>query len=155
MATLTELLGDLVEGVDGLFLFSPSTSFYERFADVETDLVVVAPENAVGADEFVELPLEFENVRDRIRFGLEGALDRNYVDGGDVVACSVAVFGDDSDGLLRVRAGESMRSGIYDLFVNSRADPGVIRDVFEVAIELGKKGQKGKPVGALFVVGDA
>jgi len=31
----------------------------------------------------------------------------------------------------------------------------VIRDVFEVAIELGQKGQKGKPVGALFVVGDA
>jgi len=48
-----------------------------------------------------------------------------------------------------------MRSGIYDLFTNSRADPSVIRDVFEVAIELGKKGQKGKPVGALFVVGDA
>ncbi len=42
-----------------------------------------------------------------------------------------------------------------DMFVNSRADASVVRDVFEVAIELGKKGQKGKPVGALFVVGDA
>ncbi len=27
--------------------------------------------------------------------------------------------------------------------------------MFEVAIELGKKGQKGEPVGALFIVGDA
>jgi DNA integrity scanning protein DisA with diadenylate cyclase activity len=155
MATLSELLGDLVDDVDGVFLFSPSASFYERFDDQELDVVVVGPENVVGADAFVELPLEFENVKNRIRFGLEGALDRDYVDDGDVVACSVSIFGDDADGLLRVRADESLRSGIYDLFVNSRADPGVIRDVFEVAIELGKKGQKGKPVGALFVVGDA
>src|SRR6056297_225614 len=103
MATLSELLGDLVEDVDGVFLFSPSASFFERFDDQELDVVVVAPENSVGADAFVELPLSFENVKNRIRFGLEGALDRDYVDGGDVVACSVSIFGGDVDGLLRVR----------------------------------------------------
>jgi len=65
------------------------------------------------------------------------------------------MFDGDSDSLTRVRVGENMRSGVYDLIVNSRADPNVVRNVFEVAIELGKKGQKGKPVGALFVVGDA
>jgi DNA integrity scanning protein DisA with diadenylate cyclase activity len=59
------------------------------------------------------------------------------------------------DSVVRVQATEFIRTGLYDLFVNSRADPAVIRDVFEVAIELGKKGQKGKRVGALFVVGDA
>jgi DNA integrity scanning protein DisA with diadenylate cyclase activity len=155
MATLTELLGDVVEGVDGLFLFSPTASFYERFRDVETDVVVVAPENTVDAEKHVELPLEFDNVRSRIRYGVEGALDKDIVDEGDVLACSVGVFGGDVDSVVRVRATEAMRSGVYDLFVNSRADPNVIRDVFEVAIELGKKGQKGKPVGALFVVGDA
>ncbi len=155
MATLSELLEDIVAGVDGVFLFSPSGSFYERFADIEEELVVVAPENAVGADTFVELPLEFENLRDRIRFGIEGSMERNLFEEGDVVACAASMFGGDSDVVTRVRVSEEMRSGIYDLFTNSRADPGVIRDVFEVAIELGKKGQKGKPVGALFVVGDA
>ncbi|WP_435154268.1 diadenylate cyclase DacZ [Haladaptatus sp. DFWS20] len=156
MTDLSELLEDLVAGVDAVFLFSPSGSYYERFADVnDTDVVVVAPDNHVGANDFVELPLEFENVKDRIRFGIEGAIDHGIAEDGDELACIASMFGDGIDSATRVRANEEAHSGIYDLFANSRADPGVIRDVFEVAIELGKKGQKGKPVGALFVVGDA
>jgi DNA integrity scanning protein DisA with diadenylate cyclase activity len=155
MADIIELLGDLVSDVDGLLLFSPSSSYYEKFGGVDTDVVVVAPENAVDADTFVELPLEFRNVRDRIRFGIEGAVDSGLVEEGDVLACSVSMFGTDADSVVRARVDETMRSGVYDLFVNSRAEPSVIRAVLEVAIELGKKGQKGKPVGALFVVGDA
>jgi DNA integrity scanning protein DisA with diadenylate cyclase activity len=155
MAMLTDFLDDLVTNVDSVFLFSPSGSFYERFDDVDEQVVVVAAENTLKADVFVELPMLFDNVRDRIKFGVEGAMEQSLIEEGDILACSVAVFGDDIDSLMRVRVTEQMRSGIYDLFANSRADPGVIRDVFEVAIELGKKGQKGKPVGALFVVGDA
>ncbi|MFB6160754.1 MAG: diadenylate cyclase DacZ [Haloferacaceae archaeon] len=159
MVSLADLLDDLVADVDGVFLFSPSSAYYERFADLDPDVevVVVGNENALDAEPFVELPLVFESVRDRIRFGIEGALDRGIVGDGDVVACAVSLFDDgaDTDGVVRARVDESRHSGLYDLFTNSRADPGVIRDVFEVAIELGKKGQKGKPVGALFVVGDA
>jgi DNA integrity scanning protein DisA with diadenylate cyclase activity len=157
MATLTGMFDTLVSDVDSLFLFSPSSSFYERVIESEYDVltVVVAPENAVDANTFVELPVEFDNVRDRIRFGIEGAMDQNLIEDGDVAVCSASVFDGDTDTIVRVRAGEEMHSGIYDLFTNSRAEPSVVRDVFEVAIELGKKGQKGKPVGALFVVGDA
>ncbi|MFC6872517.1 diadenylate cyclase [Halobellus marinus] len=157
MSALSDLLGDVVSDVDGVFLFSPSSSHYQRFADADLDAetVVVAPENAVDAETYVELPLEFDNVRDRIKFGIEGAFERGLVEEGHVIVCSVRIFDGDPDSVVRVRVDESMQSGIYDLFSNSRADPSVIRDVFEVAIELGKKGQKGKPVGALFVVGDA
>ncbi|MBP1986042.1 diadenylate cyclase DacZ [Halolamina salifodinae] len=155
MTTPADLLEDLTDGVDAVFVFSPSSGFYERFEESDVEVVVVAPENAVDAETYVELPLPFENVRDRIRFGVEGAMDRGIVDDGDEVACVVGIFGDDHDSLVRVRVDEAMHSGVYDLFANSRADPGVIRDVFEVVIELGKKGQKGKPVGALFVIGDA
>ncbi|WP_158056399.1 diadenylate cyclase DacZ [Halorussus halophilus] len=156
MAGLSELLGDLVADADAAFLFSPSGSYYDQFEDLDgVELVVVGPENSVGADEFVELPLEFENVHERIRFGIEGGMEQGYLEDGDVVVCAVSMFEGGTDTVTRARASDSMRSGVYDLFANSRADPGVIRDVFEVAIELGKKGQKGKPVGALFVVGDA
>ncbi|MFC7203420.1 diadenylate cyclase [Haloferax namakaokahaiae] len=155
MAGLSELLGDIVADVDGLFMFAPSHSQYERFEDTDVPTIVVAPDNTVEAETFVELPLQFQNVKDRIRFGIEGAMEQSLVEAGDTVACNVGIFGSDLDSVVRVRVEENMRSGIYDLFANSRADPGVIRDVFEVAIELGKKGQKGEPVGALFVVGDA
>jgi DNA integrity scanning protein DisA with diadenylate cyclase activity len=156
MASLSDLAGSLVADVDGLVLFSPSSGHYERFGELDdVDVVVVARENAVEAETFVELPLEFDDVQDRVRYGLEGAMERGLVSEGDVVACSATVFGEDTDTLVRVRVDDRMRSGVYALFADSRAEPGVIRDVFEVAIELGKKGQKGKPVGALFVVGDA
>jgi len=155
MLTPADLLEDLTAELDAVFVFSPNSGYYERFEALEEPVVVVAPENVVEAETYVELPLEFENIRDCIRFGIEGAMDRSIVEDGDTVACVVTVFEDDHDAVVRARVNESMHSGVYDLFANSRADPGVIRDVFEVAIELGKKGQKGKPVGALFVTGDA
>ena len=155
MASLTDHLADLVADVDAVLLFSPTSSFYERLADDGTEVVVVAPDNDVDAETFVELPLPFDNVKDRIRFGIEGAMDADLLAVGDEVACVAAVFDGGSDAVIRVTVDEGIRTGIYDLFANSRAEPSVIRDVFEVAIELGQKGQKGKPVGALFVVGDA
>ncbi|QAU11814.1 diadenylate cyclase [Halorubrum sp. BOL3-1] len=155
MASLTDHLADLVADVDATLLFSPTSSFYDRFADDGVDVVAVAPENDVDAETFVELPLPFDNVKDRIRFGIEGAMDEGLLDEGDEVACVASVFDGGSDAVIRVTVTEGIHSGIYDLFANSRAEPSVIRDVFEVAIELGQKGQKGKPVGALFVVGDA
>jgi DNA integrity scanning protein DisA with diadenylate cyclase activity len=155
MATLRDLAADIVSDVDAFFVFSPSSAYYEQCVDLDVPLVVVGPENSVGADAFVELPLEFEDVRERIRFGLEGALDQEYVGDGDTVAAALSLEGTDVDTVSRLRVDESDRSGVYDLFVNSRADPGVIRDVLDIAVELGQKGQKGKNVGALFVVGDA
>ncbi len=155
MSQLGDLLDDIVSDIDSAFLFSPSGSLYETFRETDEPVVVVGTSNAVGADQYVELPIEFESIRERIRFGVEGALENGFVEEGDQIACALALFSDDIDTVTRIRAGEFERSGVYNLFVNSRADPDVIRNVLEVAIELGKKGQKGKRVGALFVVGDA
>jgi DNA integrity scanning protein DisA with diadenylate cyclase activity len=156
MSALGDLLEDIVEEVDAVFLFSPTTSYYEQFVEAETaPVIVAAPDNAVEADRFVDLPLDFEDVTERIRFGIEGAIDNGYIEDGAVVACATKLFDDSIDTITRVNSGEFTRSGVYSLFVDSRADPNVIRDVLDVTIELGKKGQKGKQVGALFVVGDA
>ncbi len=156
MPEASELFAELLPDVDAVVLFSPSGSYYEDvIADAQVPVLVVSDENAVGAEEFVELPLEFDDVADRIRFGIEGALEQGLVEDGDVVACAVSMFSDEIDTVTRVRVDETMESGIYNLFSDSRAEASVIRAVLELAIELGQKGQKGKPVGALFVVGDA
>ncbi|MUV88890.1 diadenylate cyclase [Halapricum sp. CBA1109] len=156
MAGLRSLLDDIADGVDSVFLFSPSTSLYESTVeDEDRTVVVVSPENDVDADAYVVLPVEFADPTERVRFGIEGAVDQELIEETDTVLCALKSFDDDVDTVMRVRASEFSRSGVYDLFVNSRAEPGVVRNVLEVAVELGKKGQKGKPVGALFVVGDA
>ncbi len=156
MAGLDDAFDALFSDVNAVVLFSPRSSYYEQFAtDDAVKTIVVGTENAVGADRFVELPIEFENIRDRIRFGLEGALEKGLIEDGDELACATSVFSDNIDTVSRVRANGDTQTGIYDLFSKSRSDPEVIRAVLELAIELGKKGQKGKPVGALFIVGDA
>ncbi|ELZ18636.1 diadenylate cyclase DacZ [Natrinema limicola] len=156
MAGLDDVFGDLFASVDGVALFSPSGSYYEQVAAVEDlNVIVVGTENSVGAETFVELPLEFEDVTERIRFGLEGALEQDVIEDGDELLCATSAFSDGIDTISRVRADAESHTGIYDLFAKSRADPEVVKAVLELAIELGQKGQKGKPVGALFVVGDA
>jgi DNA integrity scanning protein DisA with diadenylate cyclase activity len=155
MSDLEALFGGLFADVDGVLLFSPTSAFYDRFDSIDEEVIVVGQENEHDADSFVELPLSLDNIADQIRFGIEGAFERDLVEDGDELACATSVFGEDIDSVSRVRASDDTYSGVYDLFANSRADPNVIRAVFELAIELGRKGQKGKPVGALFVVGDA
>ncbi|ADB61344.1 protein of unknown function DUF147 [Haloterrigena turkmenica DSM 5511] len=156
MAGLDDVFGDLYASIDAILLFSPSGSYYERFADVDDlDVIVVGTENPVNADIFVELPLAFDDIKERIKFGLEGAIEQDLIEDGDQLVCATSLYGDEIDTVSRVRADAETHTGIYDLFVKSRAEPEVIKAVLELAIELGKKGQKGKPVGALFVVGDA
>jgi DNA integrity scanning protein DisA with diadenylate cyclase activity len=156
MSGLDELVENIVRDIDAVLLFTQDKPTFDRFKDDDLRTIVVAQENAVGADHFVSLPLVFTDVIGRIRFGLEGTLDEGLVTDSEEVVCLTRSFDDnDADTVIRVRADEFTRTGVYDLFVNSRADADVVRNVFEVAIELGKKGQKGKPVGALFVVGDA
>jgi len=156
MSALGEMVEEITDGVDAVFLFSPTASHYEGFEEEDgPPTVVVATENSVDAERFVELPLEFRDLRERIRFGIEGGIDRGFIEESATVVCAASLFDDGIDTVTQVSAGEFTRSGVYDLFVDSRADAAVIRDVLDVTIELGKKGQKGKQVGALFVVGDA
>ncbi len=156
MAGLDDVFGDLFSNVDAVVLFSPSGSYYERVMEIDDlDVVVIGTENTVGAETFVQLPLAFDEISERIRFGLEGALEQDIIEDGDALACATNVFDSEIDTVSRVRANADQHTGIYDLFAKSRADPEVIKAVLEVAIELGQKGQKGKPVGALFIVGDA
>jgi len=155
MAVARDFVAEFTEDADAFFAFSPSGSYYERCAGLDLPVVVVDTENEVDAEEFVELPLEFDDIRELVRFGIEGALDRGLIEDGDWLVCATPVFDGGIDTLSRVQVDESVHTGLYDLFVNSRADPDVIRDTLQVAIQLGRKGQKGKNVGALFVVGDA
>jgi len=156
MTGLGEILDEVVADIDAVLLFTEDASTFERFDSDDVSTIAVGKENAVGAEQFVELPLDFTEVERRIRFGIEGALGRELVAEGDEVVCLTSAFDDNAvDTIIRVRADEFNRSGVYDLFVNSRPDADVVSDVFDVAIELGKKGQKGQRVGALFVVGDA
>ena len=155
MSEIDDVLATLAADLDGIVLFDPEQDLFDRLTGDHEVVVVVADDNDLGIDRFVELPVSFSELSDRVRFGIEGALQQEFVGENDHLLCLAETYADEIDTAVRVRAGQFTESGVYDLFVNSRADPNVIRNVVDVAVELGKKGQKGKPVGALFVVGDA
>ena len=147
---LEEAVGEMLEEIRVGLVFTPGADISETFFPDEIETIVVSDD---GGD--VHLPLEFDRYEDRVRYGVEGALEDDLVEVGDVVLCVDNVFGAEPDTFSRFRVTESVRTGLYKLFMDSKADPDVIRAVVELAIELGQKGQKGKPIGALFVVGDA
>ncbi len=156
MTSVLERFESLFADLDAVFLFDPNPSYYEDFEEVDdVDVIVIAADNDVDAEDFIELPINLGTYDDHIAFGIEGALDGEYVEDGDRVICAASVFNADIDTVSRVRIDEDDHSGIYNLLVNSRPDAAVIADVIELAVELGIKGQKGSRVGALFVVGDA
>ncbi|WP_415489139.1 diadenylate cyclase domain-containing protein [Candidatus Hikarchaeum yamanae] len=157
MGGILERVEDFISGEQVLVLFYPSAAEYEKYVEsVGEGVVVVGRENVWGAEDFIELPLEFEDIKEKIRFGLEGAIRNGMISDGDDVVCISKLFSNELDSIMKVRVEESqLNSGIYAFFLNSKSDAGVIRDVLELVIELGKKGQNGEPVGALFTVGDA
>lgn len=159
MSVSRTVFGELGDDIDGVLLFSPNQDRYddiqENYVDTEIPIIVVGLENKLDSETFVELPLNFKNYQETIQFGLEAAMKQDHISEGDTIVCGTKLFDDEIDTITRLRARDELHTGLYDLFMDSRADPNVIRDVFDVAIDLGNKGQKGKPIGALFVVGDA
>ncbi len=147
--TVKEGVGEVLAGAEKLLVFASETKLPDAF-DEDVEMVVVSDENGD-----VSLPVEFDRFEDRIRYGVEGALENGLVSEGEIVVCVDNVFDSEPDTFSRFEVTESIRSGLYSLFTDSKAEPSVIRDVVELAIELGKKGQKGEPIGALFVIGDA
>lgn len=146
---IEEVVGEFAQDAETVLMFSSDSALTNNLKGTDADVITVAENGDVL------LPLEFDRFEDRVRFGIEGALDNELIQDGDHVLCVDTVFDGGADTIARVVASDSMRSGLYDLFINSKADPSVIRDVVQLSIELGKKGQKGEPIGALFVVGDA
>jgi diadenylate cyclase len=49
MSDLRDLVGGMTDGAEAVLLFSPSGSYYERVAEADQPVIVVAGENAVDA----------------------------------------------------------------------------------------------------------
>lgn len=154
MTELRELFEEFGGDGDAVFLFSPSSAIYTR-CHSDADPVVVAQENTVNAERFIQLPIEFQDLTERLRFGVEGALDHNFITDGGTVLCAAKLFSDDTDCLTRFNISSVKSPSIYDFFAGSQAEQSAIRNTLMLVISLGQSGQKGNPVGALFTIGDA
>lgn len=125
-------------------------------SDSERDLV---PEGALivydnkkfsetGGNE-VLIPLNL-SPEEKMNLALAGALEKGLIRKND----KVIYVNNESVNVKRVT--EQIDRGIYKtLFTAKNVSPDVVKEVLEIAVELGKKGREGKPVGSTFIVGDS
>jgi diadenylate cyclase len=125
-------------------------------SDSERNLI---PENAITvyADRkfsqveknAVLIPLNLSS-EEKMKLAIAGALEKELIHKNDRV-----VYIDDESIYVRT-VEEKMDKGIYKiLFTAKNIYPDVVKEVLEIAVELGKKGREGKPVGSIFVIGDS
>ncbi len=125
-------------------------------SDSEKDLV---PEGAIiisnnkrfseTSPNEVLIPLNLSS-EEKMNLALAGALEKGLVRRNDKVVYI------DSESISVKKVGERMDKGMYKiLFTAKNIDPDVVKEVLEIAVELGKKGREGKPVGSTFIIGDS
>lgn len=97
----------------------------------------------------------FKNVEERVRFLVSLGVEEKLVSGKDMVA---AISKSDVLGgyVLTITEAESMSVSpdMRSLFFDSKPDATTIQATLDIATSLARTGQKGEPVGALFVLGD-
>lgn len=97
----------------------------------------------------VLIPLHLSS-EEKMNMAIGGALERGLLSKNDKVVYV------DNDLISIKRASEEIDRGIYKiLFTARKIDPDVVKEVLEIAVELGKKGREGKPVGSTFIIGDS
>jgi DNA integrity scanning protein DisA with diadenylate cyclase activity len=116
------------------------------FQDMTSDSVEVIQAPDVGL-------ARMEQIKMAILLGIS----RRVLSHGDRVVCVSGVAGSDQiDTLLLTEVGEEPEmfatADIEEL--RQHSNPEVFEKVLDIAIDLGHEGREGKPVGALFVVGD-
>lgn len=86
------------------------------------------------------------------------ALSRGFVRRGDVIVCLTGVSSSGSlDSIIITEVGresEIFASAPGETQLPENISPQVVERVIDIAAELGSEGREGKPVGALFVIGD-
>ncbi|WP_227379173.1 diadenylate cyclase DacZ [Haladaptatus halobius] len=154
MMQIQDLINEIVVNVDSILLFEPNKDSYNLYKDI-TNTVTIAKENEFDKEQFIELPIDFQDTTELVRFGITGALDQGFVEENTAAICVTNLFNSDADSITRVSVDGNNESEFYDFFAFSRAEASVIGETLKLAISLGKQGQKGEPVGALFSIGDA
>jgi diadenylate cyclase len=133
---------------EAMLLYVDSDS--ERELAPEGSIIVYSNKKFSETDEnTVLIPLNLSS-EEKMNLALAGALEKGLIHKNDKIVYV------DSESISVRTVKENVDRGIYKiLFTAENIDPDVVKEVLEIAVELGKKGREGKPVGSTFIVGDS
>jgi len=109
-----------------------------------------------GKERMLFLPTEIPDLYQKAYISIAGGMKEEYIRNEDLVVFIDTTGSESDNAVLTLRAKPLIDNGIYTILsYTSEIDPIVIHNVLRIAIQLGKKGREGKPVGTTFIVGDS
>jgi len=111
---------------------------------------------ANSKEKVVFLPTDIPDIYQKAFISIAGGMKEGHIKNEDLIVF-INTTGLESDNvILTLRAKPLIDNGIYTMLSHtSEIDPMVIHNVIRIAVQLGKKGREGKPVGTTFIVGDS
>jgi len=128
-------------------------SNYKKMAPI---VVIYEKKLANSKERAVFLPTEIPDLYQKAYISIAAGMRENFIKNEDLVVFIDTTGPDSENVILTLRAKPLIDNGIYSILSHtSEIDPMVIHNVLKIAIQLGKKGREGKPVGTTFIVGDS
>lgn len=109
-----------------------------------------------GGTRVLPVP-EFDLGRtEKLKLAIVAGIARGFFRQGDVVVGLLArTPAAHPDSILVVTVGEEVQDGSFGFLQSQGVSAGVFDALFDLAVRIGVEGWEGRPVGALYVVGDA
>lgn len=106
-------------------------------------------------DNVILVPGILKKITTRLEFAISAALMQELFKNEDNIVYIGKLESDTYNFIVTRSTKLANAKGIYELFFSMRSiNPEVIYSVLSLAVELGKKGKEGKPVGTSFIIGD-
>ncbi len=158
------IIEDSFSDIDKILLVSDNERIVEKFQSFECiDKIIftVTKEKLEkklleSKSKIVKLPMYFTSFKKTVQLALETAFNKNLLEARDNVLVISNKFSEHIDTMNLYDLSNFKVTGFYDvLTLSGKIKPDVIKATMSLAIEMGKKGSEGKPIGAIFVLGDS
>ena len=106
-------------------------------------------------EKIIFVPEILKKIKTRLEFAITAALMQDLLKNEDMIVY-VGKFDSENYNFISTRTiSQSGTNGLYEIFYNLKnIKTGVIYSVLAIAVQLGKKGKEGKPIGTSFIIGD-
>ncbi|MBN1785611.1 MAG: diadenylate cyclase [Candidatus Methanofastidiosa archaeon] len=120
-------------------------------------IIIVTDDKLLNDKEKVLfLPTDIPDLHQKAYISIAGGMKNGLIKNEDLIVFINTTGADSDNAILTMRAKPLIDNGIYTILSHTNEiDPLVIHNVLKIAIQLGKKGREGKPVGITFIIGDS
>ncbi len=128
----------------------------DLFYEINPILVITDKGLRNRCEKELFLVADIINVYKKAKICIAGAVEEGHIKIEDLVVFIDTLRDESDNAIITMRATPYIDNGIYSILAHtSEIDPLVIYYALRIAIQLGKKGREGKPVGTTFIVGDS